>query len=125
MMQPPSGEWLYLDTPAPTAVGVSPTPSLRPIAQGCGCLPHQDGGQVGAGRKGEGGPTLTWGWRRGPSGNDEPPPSQGDHTFADSYITVLPKGTEFVVFSIDGPSLPACPSWAATPKCGLGLWTGG
>ena len=27
---------------------------------------------------------------------------RGDHTFADFFLTVLPSGTEAVVFSIDG-----------------------
>uniref|UniRef100_A0A8C8IAD4 DDHD domain-containing protein n=1 Tax=Oncorhynchus tshawytscha TaxID=74940 RepID=A0A8C8IAD4_ONCTS len=37
---------------------------------------------------------------------------RGDHTFADSYLTVLPRGTEFVVFSIDGSfaaTIRSCP----------------
>ena len=40
---------------------------------------------------------------------------RGDHTFADSYLTVLPNGTEFVVFSIDG----SFAAWGAVALPGL------
>uniref|UniRef100_A0A8C3DJ61 Phosphatidylinositol transfer protein membrane associated 2 n=1 Tax=Corvus moneduloides TaxID=1196302 RepID=A0A8C3DJ61_CORMO len=41
---------------------------------------------------------------------------RGDHTFADSYITVLPKGTEFVVFSIDGSFAASVSIMGSDPK---------
>uniref|UniRef100_A0A8D2PH75 Phosphatidylinositol transfer protein membrane associated 2 n=1 Tax=Zosterops lateralis melanops TaxID=1220523 RepID=A0A8D2PH75_ZOSLA len=44
------------------------------------------------------------------------PSLRGDHTFADSYITVLPKGTEFVVFSIDGSFAASVSIMGSDPK---------
>lgn len=48
------------------------------------------------------------------------PPCRGDHTFADSYITVLPKGTEFVVFSIDGSFAASVSIMGSDPKVRAG-----
>uniref|UniRef100_A0A8C3QY68 Phosphatidylinositol transfer protein membrane associated 2 n=1 Tax=Cyanoderma ruficeps TaxID=181631 RepID=A0A8C3QY68_9PASS len=45
---------------------------------------------------------------------------RGDHTFADSYITVLPKGTEFVVFSIDGSFAASVSIMGSDPKVRAG-----
>ncbi|NXO06673.1 PITM2 protein, partial [Oriolus oriolus] len=45
---------------------------------------------------------------------------RGDHTFADSYITVLPKGTEFVVFSIDGSFTASVSIMGSDPKVRAG-----
>ena len=55
-----------------------------------------------------------------PVGSDEPPPPRGDHAFADSYITVLPKGTEFVVFSIDGSFAASVSIMGSDPKVRAG-----
>nr|XP_056715208.1 membrane-associated phosphatidylinositol transfer protein 2 isoform X3 [Euleptes europaea] len=45
---------------------------------------------------------------------------RGDHTFADSYITILPKGTEFVVFSIDGSFAASVSIMGSDPKVRAG-----
>uniref|UniRef100_A0A670K6Y9 Phosphatidylinositol transfer protein membrane associated 2 n=1 Tax=Podarcis muralis TaxID=64176 RepID=A0A670K6Y9_PODMU len=45
---------------------------------------------------------------------------RGDHTYADSYITVLPRGTEFVVFSIDGSFAASVSIMGSDPKVRAG-----
>ncbi|XP_028681290.1 membrane-associated phosphatidylinositol transfer protein 2 isoform X2 [Erpetoichthys calabaricus] len=45
---------------------------------------------------------------------------RGDHTFADSYMTILPKGTEFVVFSIDGSFAASVSIMGSDPKVRAG-----
>ncbi|XP_034284617.1 membrane-associated phosphatidylinositol transfer protein 2-like isoform X3 [Pantherophis guttatus] len=45
---------------------------------------------------------------------------RGDHTNADSYITVLPRGTEFVVFSIDGSFAASVSIMGSDPKVRAG-----
>ncbi|XP_075754684.1 membrane-associated phosphatidylinositol transfer protein 2 isoform X5 [Pelodiscus sinensis] len=45
---------------------------------------------------------------------------RGDHTYADSYITVLPKGSEFVVFSIDGSFAASVSIMGSDPKVRAG-----
>ncbi|XP_060106115.1 membrane-associated phosphatidylinositol transfer protein 2 isoform X4 [Heteronotia binoei] len=45
---------------------------------------------------------------------------RGDHTLADSYITILPKGTEFVVFSIDGSFAASVSIMGSDPKVRAG-----
>ncbi|XP_035247620.1 membrane-associated phosphatidylinositol transfer protein 2-like isoform X4 [Anguilla anguilla] len=45
---------------------------------------------------------------------------RGDHTFADSYLTVLPWGTEFVVFSIDGSFAASVSIMGSDPKVRAG-----
>ncbi|XP_062999827.1 membrane-associated phosphatidylinositol transfer protein 2 isoform X2 [Elgaria multicarinata webbii] len=45
---------------------------------------------------------------------------RGDHTYADSYVTVLPKGTEFVVFSIDGSFAASVSIMGSDPKVRAG-----
>uniref|UniRef100_A0A8C7F9X7 Phosphatidylinositol transfer protein membrane associated 2 n=1 Tax=Oncorhynchus kisutch TaxID=8019 RepID=A0A8C7F9X7_ONCKI len=45
---------------------------------------------------------------------------RGDHTFADSYLTVLPHGTEFVVFSIDGSFAASVSIMGSDPKVRAG-----
>lgn len=45
---------------------------------------------------------------------------RGDHTFADSYMTVLPKGSEFVVFSIDGSFAASVSIMGSDPKVRAG-----
>ncbi|XP_068418593.1 membrane-associated phosphatidylinositol transfer protein 2 isoform X2 [Eschrichtius robustus] len=89
MMQPPSGEWLYLDTLVTNSSGrVSYTiPETHRL--GVGVYPVK---MV----------------------------VRGDHTFADSYITVLPKGTEFVVFSIDGSFAASVSIMGSDPKVRAG-----
>ncbi|XP_024901324.1 membrane-associated phosphatidylinositol transfer protein 2 isoform X4 [Pteropus alecto] len=89
MTQPPSGEWLYLDTLVTNSSGrVSYTiPETRRL--GVGVYPVK---MV----------------------------VRGDHTFADSYITVLPKGTEFVVFSIDGSFAASVSIMGSDPKVRAG-----
>ncbi|XP_049625146.1 membrane-associated phosphatidylinositol transfer protein 2 isoform X3 [Suncus etruscus] len=89
MLQPPSGEWLYLDTLVTSSSGrVSYTiPETQRL--GVGVYPIK---MV----------------------------VRGDHTFADSYITVLPKGTEFVVFSIDGSFAASVSIMGSDPKVRAG-----
>ncbi|KAG7215350.1 hypothetical protein INR49_022587 [Caranx melampygus] len=41
---------------------------------------------------------------------------RGDHTSADSYLTILPRGTEFVVFSIDGSFAASVSIMGSDPK---------
>uniref|UniRef100_A0A3P9L0A6 Phosphatidylinositol transfer protein membrane associated 2 n=1 Tax=Oryzias latipes TaxID=8090 RepID=A0A3P9L0A6_ORYLA len=45
---------------------------------------------------------------------------RGDHTFADSFLTVVPKGTEFVVFSIDGSFAASVSIMGSDPKVRAG-----
>ncbi|KAJ8263704.1 hypothetical protein COCON_G00161610 [Conger conger] len=45
---------------------------------------------------------------------------RGDHTFADSYLTVLPWATEFVVFSIDGSFAASVSIMGSDPKVRAG-----
>uniref|UniRef100_A0A4W5NFP0 Phosphatidylinositol transfer protein membrane associated 2 n=1 Tax=Hucho hucho TaxID=62062 RepID=A0A4W5NFP0_9TELE len=45
---------------------------------------------------------------------------RGDHTFADSYLTVLPQKTEFVVFSIDGSFAASVSIMGSDPKVRAG-----
>ncbi|XP_062290241.1 membrane-associated phosphatidylinositol transfer protein 2-like [Scomber scombrus] len=45
---------------------------------------------------------------------------RGDHTFADSYITIVPRGTEFVVFSIDGSFAASVSIMGSDPKVRAG-----
>ncbi|XP_043548557.1 membrane-associated phosphatidylinositol transfer protein 2 isoform X5 [Chiloscyllium plagiosum] len=45
---------------------------------------------------------------------------RGDHTSGDSYITVLPKGTECVVFSIDGSFAASVSIMGSDPKVRAG-----
>lgn len=46
--------------------------------------------------------------------------SRGDHTFADSYLTVIPRATEFVVFSIDGSFAASVSIMGSDPKVRAG-----
>lgn len=48
------------------------------------------------------------------------PSARGDHTFADSYLTVVPRGTEFVVFSIDGSFAASVSIMGSDPKVRAG-----
>lgn len=60
-------------------------------------------------------------WMDALAGSDELSlTTRGDHTFADSYITVLPKGTEFVVFSIDGSFAASVSIMGSDPKVRAG-----
>lgn len=62
-----------------------------------------------------------WGWEWALASSDELSlTTRGDHTFADSYITVLPKGTEFVVFSIDGSFAASVSIMGSDPKVRAG-----
>ncbi|XP_045889862.1 membrane-associated phosphatidylinositol transfer protein 2-like isoform X1 [Micropterus dolomieu] len=45
---------------------------------------------------------------------------RGDHTFADSYLTIIPRGTEFVVFSIDGSFAASVSIMGSDPKVRAG-----
>lgn len=47
-------------------------------------------------------------------------PRRGDHTFADSYLTIVPRGTEFVVFSIDGSFAASVSIMGSDPKVRAG-----
>lgn len=49
-----------------------------------------------------------------------PPAPRGDHTSADSYLTVVPRGTEFVVFSIDGSFAASVSIMGSDPKVRAG-----
>lgn len=46
--------------------------------------------------------------------------TRGDHTFADSYLTVVPRSTEFVVFSIDGSFAASVSIMGSDPKVRAG-----
>lgn len=46
--------------------------------------------------------------------------NRGDHTFADSYLTIVPRGTEFVVFSIDGSFAASVSIMGSDPKVRAG-----
>lgn len=52
--------------------------------------------------------------------NTLPAPRRGDHTSADSYLTVVPRGTEFVVFSIDGSFAASVSIMGSDPKVRAG-----
>ncbi|XP_045922611.1 membrane-associated phosphatidylinositol transfer protein 2-like isoform X1 [Micropterus dolomieu] len=45
---------------------------------------------------------------------------RGDHTFADSYLSIVPRGTEFVVFSIDGSFAASVSIMGSDPKVRAG-----
>lgn len=45
---------------------------------------------------------------------------RGDHTVADSYLTIIPRGTEFVVFSIDGSFAASVSIMGSDPKVRAG-----
>ncbi|XP_017399858.1 membrane-associated phosphatidylinositol transfer protein 2 isoform X7 [Cebus imitator] len=89
MTQPPSGEWLYLDTLVTNSSGRVSYTIPESHRLGVGVYPIK---MV----------------------------VRGDHTFADSYITVLPKGTEFVVFSIDGSFAASVSIMGSDPKVRAG-----
>ncbi|XP_035381873.1 membrane-associated phosphatidylinositol transfer protein 2-like isoform X5 [Electrophorus electricus] len=91
MTQPPSGEWEYLETEVTNSSGrVSYT------------IPESEGKHLGVGVY----PVKMV--------------VRGDHTFADSYLTVLPPGTEFVVFSIDGSFAASVSIMGSDPKVRAG-----
>uniref|UniRef100_A0A7N8XHE9 Phosphatidylinositol transfer protein membrane associated 2 n=1 Tax=Mastacembelus armatus TaxID=205130 RepID=A0A7N8XHE9_9TELE len=46
--------------------------------------------------------------------------ARGDHTSADSYLTIVPRGTEFVVFSIDGSFAASVSIMGSDPKVRAG-----
>uniref|UniRef100_A0A3B4CQF3 DDHD domain-containing protein n=1 Tax=Pygocentrus nattereri TaxID=42514 RepID=A0A3B4CQF3_PYGNA len=91
MTQPPSGEWEYLCTEVTNSSGrISYT------------IPEQEGKRLGVGVY----PIKMV--------------VRGDHTYADSYLTVLPPGTEFVVFSIDGSFAASVSIMGSDPKVRAG-----
>ncbi|XP_070845247.1 membrane-associated phosphatidylinositol transfer protein 2-like isoform X1 [Chaetodon trifascialis] len=45
---------------------------------------------------------------------------RGDHTFADSFLSIVPRGTEFVVFSIDGSFAASVSIMGSDPKVRAG-----
>ncbi|XP_037609179.1 membrane-associated phosphatidylinositol transfer protein 2-like isoform X1 [Sebastes umbrosus] len=45
---------------------------------------------------------------------------RGDHTVADSYLSIVPRGTEFVVFSIDGSFAASVSIMGSDPKVRAG-----
>jgi hypothetical protein len=121
MMQPPSGEWLHLDTLVTNSSGrVSYTiPETHRLGVGVYPIKMVVRYAPPTGWSGQGQPPG--GRRRGLVGSDELSPlARGDHTFADSYITVLPKGTEFVVFSIDGSFAASVSIMGSDPKVRAG-----
>ncbi|XP_021113246.1 membrane-associated phosphatidylinositol transfer protein 2 isoform X3 [Heterocephalus glaber] len=89
MVQPPSGQWVYLDTLVTNSSGRVSYTIPESHRLGVGVYPIK---MV----------------------------VRGDHTFADSYITVLPKGTEFVVFSIDGSFAASVSIMGSDPKVRAG-----
>ncbi|XP_045698513.1 membrane-associated phosphatidylinositol transfer protein 2 isoform X7 [Phyllostomus hastatus] len=89
MTQPPSGDWLYMDTLVTNSSGRVSYAIPETHRLGVGVYPVK---MV----------------------------VRGDHTFADSYITVLPKGTEFVVFSIDGSFAASVSIMGSDPKVRAG-----
>ncbi|XP_066509613.1 membrane-associated phosphatidylinositol transfer protein 2-like isoform X1 [Hoplias malabaricus] len=91
MMQPPSGEWEYLSTEVTNSSG-----RVSYI------IPEPEGKRLGVGVY----PIKMV--------------VRGDHTFADSYLTVLPPGTEFVVFSIDGSFAASVSIMGSDPKVRAG-----
>uniref|UniRef100_A0A8B9RFR0 Phosphatidylinositol transfer protein membrane associated 2 n=1 Tax=Astyanax mexicanus TaxID=7994 RepID=A0A8B9RFR0_ASTMX len=91
MTQPPSGEWEYLHTEVTNSSGrISYT------------ISEQEGKRLGVGVY----PIKMV--------------VRGDHTFADSYLTVLPPATEFVVFSIDGSFAASVSIMGSDPKVRAG-----
>lgn len=119
MVQPPSGEWLYLDTLVTNSSGRVSYTIPESHRLGVGVYPvkmvvryvSRQGGQR----------QCPGGGRRALVGLDELSSlARGDHTFADSYITVLPKGTEFVVFSIDGSFAASVSIMGSDPKVRAG-----
>ncbi|KAI4878952.1 hypothetical protein NFI96_014450 [Prochilodus magdalenae] len=91
MTQPPSGEWEYLCTEVTNSSG-------RIFYT----IPEPDGKRLGVGVY----PIKMV--------------VRGDHTFADSHLTVLPPGTEFVVFSIDGSFAASVSIMGSDPKVRAG-----
>ncbi|XP_077478109.1 membrane-associated phosphatidylinositol transfer protein 2 isoform X3 [Stigmatopora argus] len=89
MTQPPSGEWIYLDTQLTNSSGRISYALPDNKRLGIGVYPVK---MV----------------------------VRGDHTFADSYLTVVPRGTEFVVFSIDGSFAASVSIMGSDPKVRAG-----
>ncbi|XP_072520655.1 membrane-associated phosphatidylinositol transfer protein 2-like isoform X5 [Salminus brasiliensis] len=91
MTQPPSGDWEYLHTEVTNSSG-------RVFYT----IPEPEGKRLGVGVY----PIKMV--------------VRGDHTFADSYLTVLPPATEFVVFSIDGSFAASVSIMGSDPKVRAG-----
>ncbi|XP_029018039.1 membrane-associated phosphatidylinositol transfer protein 2-like isoform X6 [Betta splendens] len=89
MTQPPSGEWVYINTEVTNSSGRVSFVIPEDKRLGIGVYPVK---MV----------------------------VRGDHTFADSYLTVIPRGTEFVVFSIDGSFAASVSIMGSDPKVRAG-----
>lgn len=124
MMQPPSGEWLYLDTLVTNSSGrVSYTipethrlgVGVYPVKMVVRYVPPR-GAQAGVDSSGQEGGAL--------GGSDALPAPPGETTRLQTATSQCCPGARSSWSSASmAPLLPACPSWAATPKCGLGPWT--
>ncbi|KAJ8380254.1 hypothetical protein SKAU_G00010320 [Synaphobranchus kaupii] len=95
MTQPPSGEWVYFETELTNSSGRISYIIPESKRLGIGVYPVKM--VVRCGRH-----------------------QRGDHTFADSYLTVLPRATEFVVFSIDGSFAASVSIMGSDPKVRAG-----
>lgn len=124
MMQPPSGEWLYLDTLVTNSSGrVSYTiPETHRL--GVGVYPIKMVVRYAPPRGGRTGPAS--------GGQDEGlglvltscPRRPGETTrLLTATSLCCPRARSLWSSALTAPLLPACPSWAATPRCGPGPWT--
>ncbi|XP_030873663.1 membrane-associated phosphatidylinositol transfer protein 3-like, partial [Leptonychotes weddellii] len=90
MAEPSSGRWVHLDTEITSSSGRITYSVPRPRRLGVGVYP------------------VKMVVRQ--------MPSRGDQTFAMSYLTVLPRGMECVVFSIDGSFAASVSIMGSDPK---------
>lgn len=116
MTQPPSGEWVYFNTEVTNSSGrVSfVIPDDRRL--GIGVYPVKMVVRYNSGLKRKQ-RHLLFAFLRFLTLLSF---SRGDHTFADSYLTVIPRGTEFVVFSIDGSFAASVSIMGSDPKVRAG-----
>ncbi|EHH21296.1 hypothetical protein EGK_04317 [Macaca mulatta] len=132
MTQPPSGEWLYLDTlvtnnsgrvsytiPESHRLGVGVYP-IKMVVRGDHTFADSYITVLPKGTELRVSYTIPESHRLGVGVYPIKMVVRGDHTFADSYITVLPKGTEFVVFSIDGSFAASVSIMGSDPKVRAG-----
>lgn len=122
MMQPPSGEWLYLDTLVTNSSGrVSYTiPETHRL--GVGVYPVKmvvryvplRGAQAEADYCGQAGGALV--------GSDELSPTGETTHLQTATSPCCPRARSSWSSVSMAPLLPACPSWAVTPKCEPGPW---
>lgn len=124
MMQPPSGEWLYLDTLVTNSSGRVSYSIPETHRLGVGVYPvkmvvrywPRRGVQARGAPLGEEAGALV--------GSDALPPPPGETTpLPTATSPCCPRARSLWSSVSMAPLPPACPSWAATPKCGLGPWT--